>query len=258
MIAPHTNVVLQAPAVQALLIQVLSFLVLSGFLYLAVRFANIHVTSLAVGLMQGGLAAFVSRLRKLAPWWWIIQFLFPIALIVVPSLGMPPILFLLGFIFLLGLYWTTFRTQVPFYPSGPVTWEAVADLLPQDRSIRFIDVGSGLGGLIIRLAKMRSESYFVGIEVAPLPWLVSFLRARITRSGGRFVRGDYCRLDFAEYDVVFAYLSPAAMPSLWEKARAEMRPDSLLLSYEFPIPGVKSHIIIMPVANGPALFCWRM
>jgi predicted O-methyltransferase YrrM len=72
------------------------------------------------------------------------------------------------------------------------------------------------------------------------------------------MRGDYGRLDFADYDVVFAYLSPAAMPALWSKARAEMRPGTLLLSYEFPIPGVQSHVTSSFDARGCAVYGWHM
>jgi predicted O-methyltransferase YrrM len=53
-------------------------------------------------------------------------------------------------------------------------------------------------------------------------------------------------LDFAQFDVVFAYLSPAAMPELWKKAQREMRPGSLLISYEFPIEGVEPNLIVCP------------
>jgi hypothetical protein len=53
------------------------------------------------------------------------------------------------------------------------------------------------------------------------------------RAGGgsraRFLRGDYERLDFANYDVVFAYLSPAAMAALVAQGGvAEMRPVACL------------------------------
>ena len=84
------------------------------------------------------------------------------------------------------------------------------------------------------------------------------LRARVSRSPARFVRGDYADLDFSQYDVVFAYLSPVAMPALWQKANAEMCPGSLLLSYEFPIAGKKWNIIKTPEHGGPDLYGWRM
>ena len=249
---------LRIPSVQALIIQCLSFLLLLGILYGLVRLANVHLSVIAVVLLQGGLATLLSLWRGLAPWWLPIQFFFPGALIATLSLDLPPVLFLAAFVLLLALYWTTFRTQVPFFPSGLATWEAVAGLLPQDRPICFVDIGSGLGGLVLHLAGHRKDCAFTGIELAPLPWLISAIRARSRGSSGRFIRGDYTAQDLARYDVVFAYLSPAVMPSLWEKAQSEMRPGTLLLSYEFPIPDVKSHIIVLPDARGPALYGWRM
>jgi SAM-dependent methyltransferase len=250
--APRSKLLFHTPAVQAVLIQ------FSAFLLVLALACGMPLTIAVAALLQGGIAAAISRWRRLAPWWLPIQALFPIALIGTLALRLPPAVFLAAFIMLLGLYWSTFRTQVPFYPSSPAAWEAVAELLPADRPIRLIDIGSGLGGLILHLSARRPESSFIGIELAPLPWLASVLRSRVKRNRARFIRGDYARLDFAAYDVVFAYLSPAAMPALWQKARAEMRKGALLLSYEFPIPGVEPQWRAAPREGGPVLHCWRM
>jgi SAM-dependent methyltransferase len=216
-----------------------------------------HALSLyGIASVQGALAAALTALWGLAPWWCAIQLVFPIALVGASALRLPPAAFLAAFAFLLALYWSTFRTQVPFYPSGPAVWRAVAELLPQDRPLRVLDIGSGLGGLVLDLARRRPDADVSGIEMAPLPWLVGVLRARATASAARFVRGDYERLDFADYDVVFAYLSPAAMPRLWEKARAQMRPSSILVSYEFEVPAQAPDQTIAPTASGPPLYVW--
>lgn len=249
---------LRTPAFQALTIQCAAFLLEISLLTAIRHLTDLQPSLAAAALLQGTLAAVISRWRRLAIWWLPIQLLFPGALMTMHALDLPPSLFLAAFIFMVALYWTTFRTQVPFFPSSPAAWDAVAGLLPKDRPIHFIDIGSGLGGLVLSLAERRPDSEFTGVELAPLPWLTSVLRARIRRSSGRFIRGDYQDLDFAAYDVVFAYLSPAAMPALWDKAKAEMRPGTLLLSYEFSISGVKSHIIMMPIAGGPTLFGWHM
>lgn len=246
------------PAIQALILHGAAFSAVLLLMVCGRLLAGISMALEAAALLQGALAAALSRWRGLAPWWLPIQLLFPVASMAVLSLEVPPAFFLAVFVLLLGLYWSTFRTQVPLYPSGPAVWEAVAGLLPQRQAIRFVDIGSGLGGLVLDLAGRRPESTFVGVEVAPLPWLASFLRVRSRRSGGRFIWGDYFRLDFARYDVVFAYLSPAAMPALWDKAKAEMRSGTLLLSYEFPIRGREPDTITLPAPGGPALYSWRM
>jgi predicted O-methyltransferase YrrM len=136
-------------------------------------------------------------------------------------------------------------------------WRAVEELLPRERELKVIDIGSGLGGMAMHLAAARPRADVTGIELAPLPWLVSRLRAAMAGNRARFVRGDYERLDFGAYDLVFAYLSPAAMPGLWDKARREMRAGSLLVSYEFEIPAGQSVKTILTTEGGPLLYYWQ-
>jgi SAM-dependent methyltransferase len=250
------DALMRVPAMRALLIQILALAATLALGFAVSSLTGAKLTITAIALSQGIIAAVITRLCKLAPWWWFLQAVFPIALVETLSLHIPPVFFLAAFLVLLCLFWSTFRTQVPFYPSGPVVWRAVAELLPQDRSIRFVDIGSGLGGLVLYLANRQREGSFLGIEIAPLPWFVSALRCRARRSNAEFLRGDYDQLDFVRYDVVFAYLSPAAMLALWQKASDEMRAGSLLLSYEFAIPDAVPDIVSVPIEGGPRLYGW--
>jgi len=216
-------------------------------------FSGIQLT-----VLHGVISAALARWRRMAAWWWAILLLFPVAALGVARLHLPSWLFLAVFLFMLVLFWSTFRSQVPFYPSGLPAWEAVARLLPADRPVRFMDIGSGLGGAVLDLSRRRPDSHFTGIEIAPLPWLVSRVRAVLAGNRCTFIRGDYLARDFAQFDVVFAYLSPAAMQALWQKAAAEMRPGTLLLSYEFDIPGMPPDITVQPDGAGPMLYGWTL
>ncbi|HCY62934.1 MAG TPA: SAM-dependent methyltransferase [Oxalobacteraceae bacterium] len=247
----------RAPALRALLHQGLALSPAFCILVVLQAWGMPAPHPLVAALLQGGIAASLSAWRRLAIWWLPIQLLFPSALVVALDLRLPPSLFLGLFLFFLLLYWSSFRTQVPYYPSTRPVWRAVVGLLPA-RPLRCIDIGSGFGGLVLELAALRPDSRVEGIELAPLPWLASSVRARCTRSRARFRRGDYLDLDFAGYDVVFAYLSPAAMPVLWEKAHSEMRPGALLLSYEFLMSGRAPDIALQPRHGGAVLYGWRM
>lgn len=226
-----------------------------AILYVMASF-RLPVDYLALALVQGLLAALLTWKLALAAWWRVIQLLFPLAVLTALALQLPPWLFGAGFLLLLGWYWSTFRTQVPYYPSGPAVWDAVRQLLPAGKPVRVVDVGSGLGGFTLYMARVRPDADAVGIELAPLPWLVSWLRARLGRSRARFLRGDYEDLDFSQFDLVFAYLSPAAMSGLWRKARAEMRPGSMLISYEFIITETPPDSIIRVTEAEIPLYIW--
>ncbi len=242
-----------------MLIQCLAIVPALAVIYLLATF-HFPVTYLSAALVQGTLAALITWKMGLAPWWRPIQFLFPVAVLAALALHLPSWLFLLLFLLLLGLYWSTFRTQVPYYPSNPAVWDAVRQLLAADKPLKLIDIGSGLGGLVMYLARQRPAARCTGIELAPFPFIYSWLRAKLIRSPARFKLGDYERLDFAEYDMVFAYLSPAAMGALWRKAAAEMRPGSMLLSYEFIVDpetaGRQPDHTIRTTEGGAALYVW--
>jgi hypothetical protein len=254
-VSPALSRIWRAPAVIALLLQGAAFVPTLVTVYLLARFAT-PPSSPLIALIQGGFACLLTRWRRLAGWWLAIQLLFPIALYGALSLHIEPPWALAVFLFLLVLYWSTFRTQVPYYPSGKRVWDEVEGLLPQDRPASAIDIGSGLGGLVLELARRRPDSRFTGIELAPLPWAASRLRAILSRNQAHFLLGDYEKLNFADYDLVFAYLSPAAMSALWRKASAEMRPRSKLLSYEFLITEKAPDLIVSPKGSGPSLFVW--
>ncbi len=244
------------PAVQALLLQCAACGPMLAIVYLLAR-NNYPPNYISIAVLQGVIAAGLCWWRGLAIWWCLISFAFAPALYIGLASELPPAPFLAAFLLMLLLYWSTFRTQVPYYPSGQRIWQAVDRLLPRDKPLRIIDIGSGLGGFSLDLAGRRPDCEVHGIELAPLPWLVSRIRAATTGSRARFIRGDYERLDFANYDVVFAYLSPAAMEQLWRKAAREMGKGAILMSLEFTIPGHPPDQTIDSAGRDPALYLWH-
>ena len=246
---------MRIPALRALAAQCIALLP-TALAAAALDAAGAGLTLFTAALLQGLFAMLIGWRLRLAVWWRPILLLFPLALLSAAALGLPSWLYLLIFAALLLVYWSTFRTQVPYYPSGPAVWQAVAALLPQGRAARVIDIGSGLGGMVLHLARARPDCDCLGIELAPLPWLLSWLRAKLGGSRARFLRGDYQGLDFSQFDLVFAYLSPAAMDSLMRKCRSEMKSGSLLISYEFSHSACEPVKTILTTEGRPPLYIW--
>ena len=241
------------PAARAALVQ-LCCLIPSVLLAWAAARAGLAVSLAAAAVLQGALAALVSWRLRLPRWWLPIQFAFPVLLLGAHALALAPGWWLGGFLFLLALFRATWRTRVPYFPSARPVWEAVERLLPAHAGASMVDIGSGMGGLALHVAARRPDVRVLGIEIAPLPWLASVLRP--AGAGARFRLGDYARLDLGQFDLVFAYLSPQAMPALWDKARAEMRAGAVLASYEFDVPGMPPDRVELPHEGGAPLFIW--
>jgi hypothetical protein len=248
-----------SPPVEALLWQVAAVALVLG---------GLQTTELAldagwIAALIGVLALLFTVLRPLPRWWWPIQLLFAPMIWLLLLVEIPPLAWFLAFALFALIYWTTFRTQVPLFLSGRRVWDAVVALLPpatSGQALRFIDLGSGLGGLLGHLGRQRPDGSYTGIEIAPLPAWLSRLRFAVAGPANvRVLRESFWEHDLGDYDVVFAFLSPVPMPELWNKARREMRAGSLLISCAFEVPGHPADDII---EAGPAarerLHVWRM
>ncbi|MBU1396877.1 MAG: class I SAM-dependent methyltransferase [Gammaproteobacteria bacterium] len=210
-------------------------------------------------LTQGAIAAGLSHFWRQPAWWPPLHFGFLPVILLARQASVPTWSYLAAFLLLVLFYWSSFRTRVPLYLSDRKAWQAVASLLPETQAFRFIDLGSGLGGVPLYLAPRFPQGRFYGTETAPAPWLISRLRAGFNRSRVRFMRRDYATLDLADFDVVFAFLSPAAMPALWLQAQAQMRSGSLFISLSFAV-GTRPPDHVLTLAEGArhTLYAWRM
>lgn len=206
-----------------------------------------------------GLAASVVAIMLRSPrWWQIIHLVFMPAVILAWQLALPPWFYLAGFVLLASVYWTSFRTQVPLFLSNRMTVYKLAAWAPAVGSLRLLDVGSGTGSLVSRLAALRPDWQVTGIETAPAPYWWSRWRSR-HQPAANLIRGDFWQHSLGNYDLVYAFLSPVPMPTLWRKAVREMKPGSWLVSNSFAIPGAR-HTTELQVgdARGTILYCYRI
>ena len=241
------------PAVIALLLQFVAV----ALVFSCIRLFGFQPALPVFALLVGIVAAILSRLANLASWWLIIQLLFVPALVAMLALDIPPVFFLAAFLLMLAVYWSAYRTQVPLYLSSDKVWHALEGLLPE-AGFRFIDLGSGLGGVLEHLARVRPDGYFQGVEYAPLPLLISRLRC-MNLQNCKVRLGSLWDCNLAEYDVVFAYLSPVPMEKLWCKAKEEMRPGTTFISSTFAVPDHAPDCRIeVDDLHGSTLLVWRI
>ncbi|MDP2877740.1 MAG: class I SAM-dependent methyltransferase [Holophaga sp.] len=243
------------PVLKALAAQALGFLFL---LSLAHLFPGRLPFWLWVAL-QALLAASLAAWWGLGPWWRVFQILVPVALgwqlgHAVSAWVYPSLLAVVFLVFGGGIL-----TRVPLYNSGSAAWDELLTLIPEGERWRVVDLGAGLGGPLAALAHRRPEARFIGVEASPLVWLIAWLRCLPWKKNCRIQAGSLWRFPLAEIDLAFAFLSPAPMAALWEKACTEMKPGTLLISHSFQIPGVEpERRISLPGRPGACLLLYRI
>jgi len=186
----------------------------------------------------GVVSSIISVLVFRAPWWWWgINLIFPSTVAIALTVGGSPWLYLGGFVALLIVYWNVGGSRVPLYLTNNKTSEKLISLLPVEQESRVVDLGSGLGATLALLAKQRPDAHFLGVENAPVPFLISRLRLWLWHLPNlQFQYNSIWTINLEPYDVVYCFLSPAPMARLFEKARQEMRPGTLFISNSFRVP----------------------
>lgn len=242
-------------ALKALVAQLVGFGLVAATLVFGLMPAD---QPLALMVFQGGVAAAASLALRADSWWIPIHLGFGPALLLAARLDLHPAWYLAASLLLLLVFGSSFRSQVPLFLSNRDTARVVAELLPADRPIRLLDLGSGTGSMLRQLAVVRPDSRFAGIESALLPYLISRLATRgLPNCDIR--HGDFWQARLAEFDVVYAFLSPVPMPRLWRKLKAQMKPGSLLIANSFAVPNAApERVVDVGDRRGTRLYVYRI
>ena len=193
-----------------------------------------YCAALPLGVLQGVIAALLARLFHHPLWWQVIHLMFLPILLWLLTLALPVTVYAVGFVVLVLLFWGTVKGDVPLFLSSSAVSQAVLERVARDQPASFIDLGAGLGSVVVPLARQCPALEIHAIERAPLPCLWLWLRCRRYRNI-HVQWGSFWTTSLSDYGMVFAFLSPLVMARLGEKAAAEMHIGSVLLSASFPI-----------------------
>lgn len=207
------------------------------------KYLGTAYTELKFFLLFQSLSAVVFSIFFRQAWWWI-----PLHLLFLPcalgllSVDIAPGWYLLMTLLLLLLFWGTFKGDVPLFLSSNQVTDAMLNILKREQAQHFCDLGAGIGSLTLPLARALPGCKISAYERAPLPWLLHKWRARHI-GNLQLYRSNFWQCPFAEYDVIFAFLSPAVMPEIGKKLGRTMRPGTLLVSSSFPVPHWEAEFI---------------
>lgn len=249
----------RTPMILALAAQLMAGMIVFGGAALLVAIIGFSIPLAGMLAGHGVLAAVLGSRLGLAPWWAPINLVAPGAVAVVWLWQVPSWVFPAAFIALALIFWNTAFGGVPLYLSNSKTKTALDGLLPAKPGFRFVDLGCGLGGPVLDLARRRPDGLFTGIETAPGLFVLSWLRRRLSGvANAEILFADIRTHDLGRYDVVYCFLSPVPMGWLFEKARREMKAGSLFISNSFEAPdNPPGETITLGDRRATKLFLWK-
>jgi len=100
------------------------------------------------------------------------------------------------------------------------------------------ELGSGWGGVAMAVAQKYPKQPVIGFERAPLPYIISKLRAWIFKNQGVQIKpSNFLKSDLSDARLVICYLMPDMMVRLKPKLENELPKGCLVLSNNFAVPG---------------------
>ena len=216
--------------------------------------------SFSTAVIMATIITFIgAKILQLPPAWQIANLLLPLAASISISNSFPAWIFLVIFGLLAMIYAPAIWTRVPYYPTPREAYSIILAELPTEYPFKFVDIGCGFADLLMFLSKHRPNGEFVGIELGPLPWFVSTLRGLINRRGNLSIQfKDMWKLSLSEFNVVYTFLSPAAMDRIWLKACDEMLPDTTFITNSFPVPATPDEVIRVKDIRNSNLYIHHM
>lgn len=140
-----------------------------------------------------------------------------------------------------SIIWSTVIVGISPMPSSKKARQAVMHLIETAGAGTIVDLGSGWGSLIIRLAVKYPGRQIVGYELSIVPWFITVLIAKLFSLKNLTVyRQDFLKADLSAASVIVCYLFPAGMAALDAKLAQQKTTIRYLISNNFALPSCQA------------------
>lgn len=135
------------------------------------------------------------------------------------------------------LFNSTFRGFPPFWSTrSQVIARAIENLSPGTTDTVY-ELGCGRASFLRSLAARFPAARYIGVEYAFWPYLLGRLFTWQSRERIKIIKENFFKTDLRPATLIYFYLLPEVMPRLGAKLRTECRPGTIIISYQFSLPG---------------------
>jgi hypothetical protein len=156
------------------------------------------------------------------------------------------VLLLITAIFItLSLIYSTIKLGISPMPSSSKAYDTMMTLVDETGSGSIIDLGSGWGNFVIRIAKRNPHRQVIGYELSLLPWITSkLLKKALGLNNLTIHRQNFYNVNLSNSSVLVCYLYPEAMEKIKNKLLLEQAKVDFLISNNFALPSWKSYKVV--------------
>ena len=171
------------------------------------------------------------------------------------------LLLIFGMLFGIYFFYAVFLSKnfqyPPAFPSfGNMRKQALLEaetfLSSADKSLKVIDLGCCIGGLLVPLAKKFPNCQFVGYDWDFFVVKIARWRCRKLKNVS-IVHANFLQADLSSYDLILGFLGVKASQDLSLILQEKFKPKAKLISLAFEVPGLKCDKVIDATSYGMPL-----
>jgi len=130
-------------------------------------------------------------------------------------------------------------------PSSSKAYNIMMTLTDETGTGAIIDMGSGWGSFVLRIAKRNPQRQIIGYELSLLPWFTSVLLQKVLGLKNLTLhRQNFYSANLPAASVLVCYLYPEAMKKIENKLILEQPKIDFLISNNFALPSWQSCKVI--------------
>ena len=137
---------------------------------------------------------------------------------------------------LIEFYNITFRGYAPFIPTGNKAISAAVENISLPETGTVYELGCGQAGFLRELRKKYAKANLYGVEYNLFPYLIGQIQNSLSKSNIQFIKKNFFKVDLSQADAIYCFLSIRTMADLEPKFKAECKPGTKIISYNFTLP----------------------
>jgi len=150
-------------------------------------------------------------------------------------------LFIVAVFFTTSIIVSTIKLGISPMPSSTKAYLAMVQLIDETGTGPIVDLGSGWGSFVIRIAKRYPQRQVIGYELSLLPWFTSIVIKKLLGLKNLTLhRQDFYQANLPTASVLVCYLFPEAMVRLKDKLLLEQPKADFLISNNFALPAFQA------------------
>lgn len=154
------------------------------------------------------------------------------------------LLLLAAILITISLIYSTIKLGISPMPSSNKAYSAMVEFVDLTGTKAIIDLGSGWGNFVIRVAKQNPHRQVIGYEMSYLPWLTSILLKKVLRLKNlTLYRQNFYNINLPDASVLVCYLYPEAMEKIKNKLLLEQPNINFIISNNFALPSWQAYKI---------------